>query len=275
MSFKFSQFAKQWIFVCISLRRNVSTAKATFKSGFVSGSLLSLSLWKAKPLITQDDLKNFMSEPLTPIDQLNEKGDSMKSRFELFILKMQKEICQTLEDIEIKELGTQNENKNPNEGKFKIDRWTRGEGGGGITCTIQDGIVFEKAGVNISVVHGKLPLQAAEQMRSRGKKIPENTKLEFFAAGISSIIHPRNPNVPTIHFNYRYFEVYDSENTNDVQWWFGGGTDMTPYILDQDDAKHFHKTLKAACDKHDKSYYSKLKKWCDNYFFIKHRNERR
>lgn len=275
MSFKFSQFAKRWVFVCISLRRNVSTAKATFKSGFVSGSLLSLSLWKAKPLITQDDLKNFMSEPLTPIDQLNEKSDSMKSRFELFILKMQKEICQTLEDVEIKQLGTQNENKNPNEGKFKIDRWTRNEGGGGITCIIQDGVVFEKAGVNISVVHGKLPLQAAEQMRSRGKKIPENTKLEFFAAGISSVIHPRNPNVPTIHFNYRYFEVYDSENTNDVQWWFGGGTDMTPYILNQDDAKHFHKTLKAACDKHDKSYCSRFKKWCDNYFFIKHRNERR
>ncbi|XP_073955507.1 oxygen-dependent coproporphyrinogen-III oxidase [Choristoneura fumiferana] len=108
-------------------------------------------------------------------------------------------------------------------------------------------------------------------MRTRGKKL-ESAELPFFAAGVSAVIHPRNPMVPTIHFNYRYFEVKDK---NGVQWWFGGGTDLTPYYLNEEDAKHFHGTLKQACDEHDPSYYAKFKKWCDDYFSIPHRGERR
>lgn len=106
-------------------------------------------------------------------------------------------------------------------------------------------------------------------MRSRGKKLAKD-KVPFFAAGISAVIHPKNPLVPTIHFNYRYFEVDDGSQ---VQWWFGGGTDLTPFYLNRSDAVHFHSTLKKACDKHDKNYYSKFKKWCDDYFVIKHRGE--
>lgn len=129
-------------------------------------------------------------------------------------------------------------------------------------------------------------------MRSRGKKLSQG-KLPFFAAGVSAVIHPVNPMIPTIHFNYRYFEVsltelptfrrskrlkidnWQVQDAHEVQWWFGGGTDLTPYYLNAADCIHFHATLKEACDKHDKSYYPKFKKWCDDYFHIVHRGERR
>ncbi|XP_026748935.1 oxygen-dependent coproporphyrinogen-III oxidase isoform X2 [Galleria mellonella] len=204
-------------------------------------------------------LSNYMAEPITPVDQLEKNRDDMKTQMELLIMRIQAEFCRALEKEE------------DEDAKFKVDRWMRKEGGGGITCVLQDGRVFEKAGVNISVVSGKLPPAAVQQMRSRGKKL-ENSELPFFAAGVSAVIHPRNPMVPTIHFNYRYFEVQDKDG---VQWWFGGGTDLTPYYLDEQDAQHFHLTLKHACDEHDTAYYPKFKKWCDDYFSIPHRGERR
>lgn len=98
-------------------------------------------------------------------------------------------------------------------------------------------------------------------------------KVKFFAAGISAVIHPRNPMVPTIHFNYRYFETREPDGTS--RWWFGGGTDLTPYYVDEEDFIHFHTTLKNACDKHNKEYYPTFKKWCDEYFHLKHRQETR
>lgn len=204
------------------------------------------------------DYDHFMAVPITPTTKLDENPDDMKTKMELLIMKIQKEFCSALE--------TEDGCK-----KFIVDRWERKEGGGGITCVLQDGKVFEKAGVNISVVSGNLPPGAVAQMRSRGKKLGEGN-LPFFATGISAVIHPVNPMVPTIHFNYRYFEVEDSDGK---QWWFGGGTDLTPYYLNTADAIHFHKTLKDACDKHDKTYYPKYKKWCDDYFNIPHRGERR
>lgn len=200
-----------------------------------------------------------MTSPVTSLQKLEENDNDMKARMELMILRIQSEFCKALEEQETKSH------------KFIIDKWEREEGGGGISCVLQDGEVFEKAGVNISVVSGFLPPPAVAQMRSRGKQLKEG-KLPFFAAGISAVIHPRNPFVPTIHFNYRYFEV---KSGDDIQWWFGGGTDLTPYYLNKEDAIHFHKTLKNACDKHDKSYYQKFKKWCDDYFYIPHRGERR
>ncbi|XP_058801196.1 oxygen-dependent coproporphyrinogen-III oxidase isoform X2 [Phymastichus coffea] len=206
------------------------------------------------------DLQHFMAEPITSIEHLTKNKDDMKTKMELLIMKIQADVVKSLESLE--EFET----------KFKVDRWTRKEGGGGITCVLQDGNVFEKAGVNISVVNGTLPSNAVQQMRARGKTMDEGA-LPFFAAGVSSVIHPRNPMVPTIHFNYRYFEVTNKDGSK--QWWFGGGTDLTPYYLNEADAKHFHKTLQQACDKHDPSYYSKFKKWCDDYFHIPHRGERR
>ncbi|XP_009328922.1 PREDICTED: oxygen-dependent coproporphyrinogen-III oxidase, mitochondrial, partial [Pygoscelis adeliae] len=112
------------------------------------------------------------------------------------------------------------------------------------------------------------------QMRSRGKSLKaKDGKLPFCAMGVSSVIHPKNPHVPTMHFNYRYFEIEEADGTK--QWWFGGGTDLTPTYLNEEDAVHFHKTLKEACDKHGLKLYPKYKKWCDDYFYIKHRGERR
>ncbi|CAF1127083.1 unnamed protein product [Adineta ricciae] len=210
-------------------------------------------------------LESFMAEPITNKQILQKNApNSYQARMEIFILKLQKQFCQSLEHFEAK----QNSNS-----RFLIDRWTREDGsGGGITCVLQDGEIFEKAGVNISVVHGKLPVQAIEQMRARGHQFTSrNVPLDFFVAGISSVIHPRNPHVPTVHFNYRYFEVTDVDGK--IHWC---GTDLTPYYLNENDCKHFHSVLKKSCDKYDLSYYPKYKKWCDDYFNISYRsNERR
>lgn len=213
-----------------------------------------LALFSTKNTI---DTKDFMAVPITPLEKLSESPDNMKTKMELMIMKVQSDVCKALEIEDTV--------------KFKVDRWERKEGGGGITCVLQNGKVFEKAGVNISVVEGHLPPGAVAQMRSRGKKLEEG-KLPFFAAGVSAVIHPVNPLVPTIHFNYRYFEV---QSGNETQWWFGGGTDLTPYYLNTADCVHFHTSLKEACDKHDKSYYPRFKKWCDDYFHVVHRGERR
>lgn len=195
------------------------------------------------------NIDKFMAKPITPIATLNKDKDEMRTRMELMIMKVQADLCRALE-------GEENFGK-----KFTVDRWERSEGGGGVTCVIQDGDTFEKAGVNVSVVTGMLPPAAVQQMRARGRKLSDGA-LPFFAAGVSCVIHPRNPYVPTIHFNYRYFELI--EPSGKKIWWFGGGTDLTPYYLNEEDGKHFHKTLKNACDEHDETYYPKYKEWCEH-----------
>ncbi|RDL38423.1 putative coproporphyrinogen oxidase [Venustampulla echinocandica] len=187
------------------------------------------------------------------------ENSPMRLRMERFIKEQQKQIVKELEEIDGK--------------KFQIDTWTRESGGGGISSVLQDGNVFEKAGVNISVVYGTLPRPAIEKMRVNHKAIdPDVTSLDFFATGLSMVLHPHNPMAPTVHLNYRYFETENPDGTVNA-WWFGGGTDLTPCYLFDEDAIHFHKTIKDACDKHDKSYYPRFKKWCDKYFYNKHRNE--
>lgn len=159
--------------------------------------------------------------------------------------------------------------------KFQIDTWDRPHGGGGITCVLQDGNVFEKAGVNTSVVYGSLPRAAIQKMRVNHKALdPDVESLDFFAAGLSLVLHPKNPMCPTVHLNYRYFETVNADGTPNA-WWFGGGTDLTPSYLFDEDVIHFHRTIKSACDRHDREYYSRFKKWCDDYFFVKHRGESR
>ena len=257
--------------VIVSTRKRVNPRPITkhlTKLGKSSAVLMSFMFWKSKE--SDDYSSGFMADTITPLDQL--KNGTIKSQFEMFVMKVQKQVCDELQAIENK---TDNDIEGRNEAvQFKVDRWVRPEGGGGISCVLEDGQVFEKAGVNISVVYGNLPTPAAQQMRARGKPFKENTELKFFACGVSSVIHPRNPNIPTVHFNYRYFEVNDTTN-DEKHWWFGGGTDMTPYILNESDAIHFHKTLKKACDPHNKEYYPKFKKWCDQYFYINHRQESR
>lgn len=184
---------------------------------------------------------------------------SIRKRFEVMIRQAQDSICAQVEAID----GT----------KFREDYWVRDNGGGGISRVLQGGAVFEKAGVNVSVVYGTMPPEAVKAASERGVTRDVGYKpgepVPFFAAGISSVMHPWNPLAPTMHFNYRYFE------TDRGLWWFGGGTDLTPSFLFEEDARHFHATLKSCCDRHDSEYYPKFKSWCDDYFLIKHRGERR
>ena len=147
-------------------------------------------------------------------------------------------------------------------GKFKEDRWIRPEGGGGITKIIENGNIIEKGGVAFSAVHGQLHEKMLASM-----DIAE--KVDFFATGVSIVIHPENPFVPIIHMNVRYFEM---ENGT---CWFGGGIDLTPHYIDDNDAKWFHTQLKNACDKHSAEYYHKFKNWADDYFYNAHRKETR
>ncbi|KAI9670140.1 MAG: Coproporphyrinogen-III oxidase [Caeruleum heppii] len=186
----------------------------------------------------------------------------MRLRMESFIKSQQTEIISALQALE------------PST-RFRTDTWTRPDGGGGISCVLQDGAVFEKAGVNTSVVYGTLPRPAIEKMRVNHKHMdPDVESLDFFAAGLSMVLHPSNPMAPTVHLNYRYFETAHDDGSP-AAWWFGGGTDLTPSYLFDEDAIHFHRTIKSACDAHDRSFYPRFKRWCDEYFSVRHRGESR
>mmetsp|Transcript_22838 Transcript_22838/g.38244 ORF Transcript_22838/g.38244 Transcript_22838/m.38244 type:complete len:423 (-) Transcript_22838:650-1918(-) len=212
----------------------------------------------------------FVREVATEDGKLQlEDQTGMRAKVESLYRRAQNDICAALEKVD-------------GEAKFREDVWTRPGGGGGISRVIQGGKVFEKAGVNVSVVYGTMPPEAVRSASARlqpgkqtsnGAAAASSGPVPFFAAGISSVIHPWNPFAPTMHFNYRYFETGGDADTN--LWWFGGGTDLTPSYLFNEDVKHFHQTLKDACDKHDAEYYPRFKKWCDDYFLIGHRQERR
>ena len=208
----------------------------------------------------------------------------MKDKFFNYIQQLQDTITSKLEMIDGK-------------ATFKEDIWERAEGGGGRTRVIEKGNVFEKGGVNISGVHGKLP-KSMQAYFNVGD-------VDFFACGLSLVLHPKNPMVPTVHANWRYFEMYPStplradtstplragtsthfdsaqrpplradEKREIIDSWFGGGQDLTPYYLFQEDAKHFHQVCKMACDKHNPEFYPDYKKRCDEYFYNPHRNEAR
>ena len=146
-------------------------------------------------------------------------------------------------------------------GKFHEDLWERPEGGGGRTRVITNGNILEKGGVNFSAVHGPTPSKILEAL-----KIDE---ADFFATGVSIVMHPSNPLVPIIHMNVRYFEM-----SNGISW-FGGGIDLTPHYVSKEDALYFHTQMKDCCDRYDSAYYPEFKKWADDYFYIKHRKETR
>ena len=151
--------------------------------------------------------------------------------------------------------------------KFRRDAWVRPEGGGGVSCLVENGGVFERGGINFSHVTGSaLPASATANR-------PELAGRSFQALGVSLVIHPRNPYVPTSHCNVRFFSA--EKPGADPVWWFGGGFDLTPYYGFEEDAVHWHRTAKTACDPFGPDYHARFKKWCDEYFFIKHRNEPR
>ena len=211
-----------------------------------------------------EDEKMVDSTPTSLLREGIDDADSLRGRFESIIRQSQDAICHAVEDVD----GT----------TFHEDSWVRPAGGGGISRVLQDGHVWEKAGVNISVVYGTMApeaYRAATQKQGKGQEMTlPSDPVPFFASGISSVMHPHNPHAPTMHFNYRYFET-DQWGHVPPQWWFGGGTDITPSYVIEDDMRHFHGTYKSVCDRHDPSFFPKFKSWCDDYFLIKHRNERR
>ncbi len=175
--------------------------------------------------------------------------EDSRTRVSAFMKTLQDEICAGLAKVD--------------GGKeFREDSWEREEGGGGRSRVLREGNIFEQAGVNFSEVWGKqLPPSILKQR-------PEAAGHGFYATGTSMVLHPRNPYAPTVHLNYRYFEA-------GPVWWFGGGADLTPYYAFTEDATHFHKTFKATCDKHHPEYYEVFKRWCDEYFYLNHRQETR
>ncbi|MDB5249440.1 MAG: coproporphyrinogen oxidase [Segetibacter sp.] len=178
---------------------------------------------------------------------------TIKEQWIDFIHQLQNDICKALEASDGK-------------AKFVEDAWERPEGGGGKTRVIANGDVFEKGGVNTSVVYGDVTDAMRTQLKINGAK--------WFACGLSLVIHPYNPFVPTVHANYRMFELYN-ENDEIIDRWFGGGTDLTPYYLFEEDAKHFHQTYKDSCDQFDNFFYRRFKAECDDYFVNWHRNKER
>ncbi len=178
---------------------------------------------------------------------------SIKENWINYVHDLQNRICNGLEQAD-------------GQATFKEDKWERPEGGGGKTRVIAGGKVFEKGGVNTSIVFGPV----TDLMRTQLKIEGDN----WFACGLSLVLHPGNPFVPTVHCNYRMFELYNANNEV-IDRWFGGGTDLTPYYLFDEDAIHFHRTYKEICDQFDVSLYPKFKKECDEYFVNKHRNNER
>ncbi|WP_312336078.1 oxygen-dependent coproporphyrinogen oxidase [Sphingobacterium sp.] len=171
-----------------------------------------------------------------------------KEAIALTYKEIQDEICQALEKLD-------------GSARFEEELWEREGGGGGRTRIIQNGNILEKGGVNFSSVYGKLP-----EAIKKSFGVDED---DFFATGVSIVIHPNNPWVPIIHMNIRYFEL------NDQIRWFGGGIDLTPHYVDEEDAHYFHQQLKTVCDQHDATFYDKFKNWADDYFYIRHRQETR
>jgi coproporphyrinogen III oxidase len=164
-----------------------------------------------------------------------------------FLRELQGEICAALERLD-------------GAGRFSAERWERPGGGGGLTRVLQGGDLLEKAGVSLSEVHGEVDPSLARTLPGEGR--------ELTATGLSLVLHPRSPMVPTTHANFRFL-------TAGGRAWFGGGTDLTPYYLFDEDAAHFHRTLRVACDRHDPALYPRLKAECDAYFFLPHRGEAR
>lgn len=165
--------------------------------------------------------------------------------------KLQDDICAALE-------------KEDGKGKFQEDLWQHHSGGGGRTRLIQEGNVLEKGGVNFSAVEGTVHPRLRAQMN-----LSPDDEVNFFATGVSIVMHPYSPKVPIIHMNVRYFEL--SNGT----CWFGGGIDLTPHYVVEEQARYFHRQLKAVCDAHHPAFYTRFKKWADDYFFLQHRGETR
>ncbi|RUO30874.1 oxygen-dependent coproporphyrinogen oxidase [Aliidiomarina sedimenti] len=199
-----------------------------------------------------DRFESQAQSPATGQQSSHEHG--YLAQVKTYLLELQDHICQTLAAADGK-------------AQFEEDSWTRQEGGGGRSRIIKNGAVFEQGGVNFSHVYGATMPASATAHR------PELAGRSFHACGVSLVLHPNNPHIPTSHANVRFF-IAEKEGEAPV-WWFGGGFDLTPFYPREDDVIHWHQTAKAACDPFGSGYYDKFKHWCDDYFYLPHRNETR
>jgi len=235
----------------LSSRASISPAPAS--SGYCQDPIISMmGVTGIQDIAAAPDVIGPAAEP-----------GSRHRRIEALMRRGQEKICRAVEACDGK-------------GRFRTDAWSLPNGnGGGISMVMADGAVWEKAGCNLSVIRGTMPqsaLQAATERHAEYLQklgLQANEPVPFFVSSVSCVMHPRNPFCPTMHFNYRYFEL------NEDNWWFAGGTDITPAYIDEEDMKHFHGTYKEICDRHDPSYYTKFKQWADRYFLIPHRGETR
>ncbi|PVU92813.1 hypothetical protein BB559_003577 [Furculomyces boomerangus] len=206
------------------------------------------------------DIKSLTNDSDTKYKSSSERSD-IEDRDGMFEYNkyMQKKVCSILSRFDGNE--------------FSYDKWLREEGGYGITRVLQNGRIFEKSCVNVSVMEGELKLESV--VKRKGLNLEEGVQYKFKVAGLTIVIHPNNPFAPSTHANYRYFELFrsDSPDENPVIYWFGGGADLNPaYVIDED-AIFFHSVHKKVCDKYDKRYYPAFKKWCDEYFYLPNRGE--
>lgn len=179
---------------------------------------------------------------------------SNRTEIELWMKQLQDAICGSLEQLD-------------GQSAFHQDNWERPDGGGGRSRVITNGNVIEKGGVNFSAVHGPLPEKIQQSLRIE--------KSDFYATGVSIVLHPKNPWVPIIHMNVRYFETTPENPDSPQIYWFGGGIDLTPHYIQKEDGRFIHQTLKNVCDQTDPEFYPRFKKWADDYFYLKHRDETR
>lgn len=180
-----------------------------------------------------------------------------KEYISAWLKELQDNICRALEDAD-------------GQATFKEENWQRAEGGGGRTRIIENGAVLEKGGVLYSAVHGDAPaFLFSEKEHSDATTSKQNNSPQFYATGVSIVLHPKNPFVPIIHMNVRYFEMDGGKR------WLGGGIDLTPHYIFDEDARFFHQELKTVCNRHHTDYYAEFKKWADDYFYIGHRKETR
>eukprot|EP00916_Digyalum_oweni_P023883 GHVL01039555.1.p1 GENE.GHVL01039555.1~~GHVL01039555.1.p1 ORF type:complete len:310 (+),score=107.10 GHVL01039555.1:533-1462(+) len=212
------------------------------------------------------------------MEKFEEPDEAFREEWKEYILNEQKDICESISKID----GS----------NFIIDEWKRdNDQGGGISCVLQNSHIIDKAGINVSYIKCSISDNFKKSMSSRNINI--NNDMLLSATGISIIIHPKNPKAPTIHCNYRFLQLINDEKNEEKNekneeknedkkneeknclWWFGGGTDLTPSYLFDDDARQFHGSFKDICDGYNINYYPKFKKWCDDYFWLSHRNESR
>lgn len=258
-------FVKTPIFPTLHLTPLSGVLRGAFRATQRKAQQSIIYFWRG---LTMSEILKTLEKPVV------QKQQSMCSRIEKVLYHMFLDICEAVEEVDGTKLDQQLWTRD------EKGQWLPGENSNSITYidkALRSGRVFEKVGINYVSMHGELPpgmtFQGADAvMADPANKIVTEKGTSFFATSTSVVIHPENPMVPTAHVNYRYFQIGD-DDTQPGSWWFGGGGDLTPIYLFEEDAVHFHDIHKKACDNHNPTFYPRFKKWCDEYFYLPHRGE--